>query len=300
MNKNINGNNTNPIISPARPKTLKPNAVPNSLHMRSSRIIVGAFPLVLQLQVSYAACDAGCVQDNDANRTSELTLQLPHRMAHAPAIRRIIELYAPDQRISAPKARLILAQNRIADASLSSLRAGCRFLLQRLLCRTSGPPRTDWKLHYAASGAPFLSCNGAKSAFNVSISHSSQWLAVGLSMGARIGVDVERLKPRKNFPAMAGILGWKDKVRDLSDFLSKWTLWEAGAKCVGSSSLIRPNEEFERLDHRDADGRVGSLGCWNGLHDRLDEDTYYAIVLNSQHSAVLTHRHLEPAEIKPW
>ncbi len=132
------------------------------------------------------------------------------------------------------------------------------------------------------------------------MAHSSQWLAVGLSRGARIGVDIERLKPRKNYPAMAGILGWKEKVRDLSDFLSKWTLWEAGAKCIGSSSLARPNAEFERLDYRNADGRVDSLGRWNSLHDRLNQDTYYAIVLNSQHGAVLTHRHLEPAEIEPW
>ncbi len=221
-------------------------------------------------------------------------------MVHEPAVRRIIELYAPDERISAPKARLILAQNRIADSSLESLRTSCRFLLNRLLCKTSTAPPIDWKLHYAASGAPYLSCNGAKSQLNVSMAHSAQWLAVGLSIGACIGVDVEQLKPRKNFPAMADLLGWKEEVRDLSEFLSKWTLWEAGVKCIGSSSLARANSEFEQLDYHDAKGSVRTSGHWNGLRARLGKDAYYAIVLKAQHNAVLVHRHLEPGKIEPW
>ena len=119
-------------------------------------------------------------------------------------------------------------------------------------------------------------------------------------MGACIGVDIEQIKPRRNLPAIASILGWQEEVRTLPDFLSKWTLWEASVKCVGSSSLARLNPEFAQLDHRYTKGRVGAAGRWNGLHDRLGKNAYYAIVLKSQHNAVLAHRRLEPGNIKPW
>jgi phosphopantetheinyl transferase len=119
-------------------------------------------------------------------------------------------------------------------------------------------------------------------------------------MGACIGVDIEQIKPRKNHKEIASILGWQEDVRTLSDFLSKWTLWEASVKCFGSSSLTKPNPEFAQLDHRYSKGRVGAAGHWNGLHDRLGKDAYYAIVLKSRHNPVLVQRRLEPGKIKPW
>jgi phosphopantetheinyl transferase len=251
------------------------------------------------LGVSCKPNNAGCIF-NDAIRIGKSALKLPNHMTGAPSVRRFIELYAPGKGISLPKARLVVAQNSRADASLETLRAGCRFLLRQLIYRSSGTPQADWALLHTATGAPYLCCNGTRSPLNVSTAHSGPWLAVGLSIGAQIGVDIEQVKPRKNFPGIADILGWKGEVRDLAEFLSRWTLREARAKCVGSTLLARPDPVFEQLEQRPANKRVGKAGHWFGLHDRLGKNAHYAIVLKSQHEAKLVHRHLEPGKIEAW
>jgi hypothetical protein len=234
------------------------------------------------------------------NPACESAVELPRQLVHAPLIHRIIELYPSDKRFSAPKARFILARNRVANSMHQSRRTACRYLLQQLLSFTSAVKKNEWKLFHSASGAPCLSSNGKPSQLSVSMAHSADWLAAGVAFEARIGVDIELLKPRGNILAMAEFLGWKVRVHDNRDFHAKWTLWEAGAKCVEGSVLMRENPGFDRLCDVDMRDKVSNSGHWSGLHGCLEEKLFYAIVLECQHDAALTHRILDPGKIEPW
>jgi phosphopantetheinyl transferase len=234
------------------------------------------------------------------NPALESAVELPRQLVHAPLIHRIIELYPSDKRLSAPKARFIFARNRGANSSHQSRRTACRYLLQQLLSVTSTVKQNEWKLYHSASGAPCLSINGKPPQLDVSMTHSADWLAAGVAFQARIGVDVERFRPRGNISAMADFLGWKGRVRDNRDFYSKWVLWEASAKCVEGSVLMRENPGFERLCNVDTRDQVTNSGHWSGLHGCLEEKLFYAIVLECPHNAALTHRILDAGNIEPW
>jgi phosphopantetheinyl transferase len=129
---------------------------------------------------------------------------------------------------------------------------------------------------------------------------SADWLAAGVAFEARIGVDVERFRPRGNISAMADFLGWKERVRDNRDFHAKWVLWEASVKCVEGSVLMGENPGFVQLCDADAMDQVSNSGHWSGLHGCLDEKLFYAIVLECQHDAALAHRILNAGKIEPW
>jgi len=234
------------------------------------------------------------------NPACESAVELPRRLAHAPLIHRIIELYPSDEQFLAPKARFILAGNQSTSSSHQSRRTACRYLLQQLLSFTLSGKKNEWKLYHSPSGAPCLSCNGKPSQLDISMAHSADWLAAGVACEARIGVDVERFKPRDNISAMADFLGWKKQVHDNRDFHAKWTLWEASAKCVEGSVLMRENRGFEQLSTADTQDHVSNLGPWRGLHGCLEEKLYYAIVLKCPHDTALTHRILDVGKIEPW
>jgi len=234
------------------------------------------------------------------NPTCESTVELPRRLAHEPLIHRIIELYTSDERFLAPKARFILARNQSIHSSHQSHRTACRYLLQQLLSFTSAVKKDEWKLSHSASGAPCLSSNGKPSQLDVSLTHSADWLAVGVAFEARIGVDVERFRPRGNISAMVDFLGWKKQVHDNRDFHAKWTLWEACVKCVEGTVLMRENPGFEQLCTPAMRDRVNNSGQWSGLHGCLEEKLFYAIALESPHDADLTHRTLDVGKIEPW
>jgi hypothetical protein len=176
----------------------------------------------------------------------------------------------------------------------------CRYLLKQLLLFTVAMKKNEWRLYYSASGAPCLSHNGKPSQLNVSMSHSAGWLAIGVAFEARIGVDIERLKPRGNISAIAAFLGWKERIHDNLDFHEKWTMWEASAKSVEGSVFMRNNPGFERLCDRKVQDQVSNSGQWSSLHGCLDEKLFYAIVLEGQNDTALTHRILDPGTIEPW
>ena len=234
------------------------------------------------------------------NPALESAVELPRQLAHAPLIYRILELYPSDKRLSAPKARFILARNRCPNSSHQSRRTACRYLLQQLLSFTSAEKQNEWKLYHSASGAPCLLSNGKPSQLDVSMTDSADWLAAGVAFEARIGVDVERFRPRGNISAMADFLGWKERVRDNRDFHAKWVRWEASVKCAAGSVLMRENPGFERLCNVDTRDQVTNSGHWSGLHGCQEEKLFYAIVLKCPHDAALTHRTLDAGKIELW
>jgi hypothetical protein len=186
------------------------------------------------------------------------------------------------------------------NQSHQSRRTACWHLLNHLLSCTSATRVHDWKLYHADSGAPRVMNSNKPSRLNVSMAHSADWLAAGVAYEAGIGVDIEWLRPRDKRSEIADFLDWKAPVRDNQDFHIKWTLWEAGAKCIEGSVFMTKNPGFEKLCDVDTLNQVGISGHWCGLNGKLNEKLYYAIVLYCQNNTAMTYRILEPGKIEPW
>jgi hypothetical protein len=96
------------------------------------------------------------------------------------------------------------------------------------------------------------------------------------------------------------MLGWKEAIRDAGDFLTRWTLWEASAKCVGGSVLKRENPDFERMCRASSPGQLSRSESWAGLVDRVDDDALYAVALHGQLDGDLIRRDLDAGSIQAW
>ena len=231
---------------------------------------------------------------------SKLAVELPRQLACAPSICRTIELTPVDEQISAPAARIAIAKIQSTNPSHRSQSSACRYLLRHLLSLTTNSKENGWKLHHSSSGAPRLSSNGMPSPFSVSMAHSAQWIAASLAYKVRIGVDVERLRPRGNFLAMADYLEWEVPIRDILDFHEKWTLWEASVKCAETSVLVINNSSFSDFCKINIRNKVKTIGRWSGLGACLENELYYSVVLQCENEVAMTHRVLEPGKIEPW
>lgn len=229
----------------------------------------------------------------------EPAVELPRHIVQKPSINRIIEIYPTNGLLPAPRARIAIAQSQFKNCSYQSRSSSCRYLLQRLLCSISMDQNQHWQLKYSDSGAPRLAAY-EEGNLHISMAYSANWLAAGVARGARIGVDIERIKPRKNISEKADFLDWKVPVHDLQDFYAKWTLWEASAKCAEGSALMRKNPGFEMLCHMDLNDRVGKAVPWGGLQGCYKEEVIYAVVLQCQTDASLGHRTLHPEKMEPW
>ena len=230
---------------------------------------------------------------------SESRIELPRQIAQEPSISKIIEIAPTDEQILAPKARIVFASNAIQKPSYQTKRTSCHYLLQTLLCSISATQRHCWELEYSASGAPALASDGNHSLY-ISMARSGNWLAAGVSYQAKIGIDIECIKPRTNISERAEFLNWKVPVVDLKDFYAKWTLWEASAKCVRGSVLMKNNPGFDKLCRIDTRDRIGRCEHWSGLHDCLDEQAFYAVVLQSENNTDLNHKTLCPGKTETW
>ena len=91
-----------------------------------------------------------------------------------------------------------------------------------------------------ARGKPRLAALGASLRFN--LSHSGGLALVAVGWDREVGVDVERIEPRRNLPALARqALSAEEAERietlpedeRLSAFHAAWTRREAAAKCLG-------------------------------------------------------------------
>ncbi|MFT0786398.1 4'-phosphopantetheinyl transferase family protein [Synechococcus sp. H55.10] len=117
---------------------------------------------------------------------------------------------------------------------------GGRLLLRTLLGRYSGLPPRAIPLGYTAAGKPYWPDPPLPLQFN--LSHSHEWILVGLTLQRRIGVDLERIRPvprwqriaRRYFSAaeQARLLACPPAERERV-FLELWTQKEALLKAMG-------------------------------------------------------------------
>ncbi len=111
-----------------------------------------------------------------------------------------------------------------------------QWLAYRLLIRTLLKP-DDFPVEYDQSGKPFL----AGSDYHISVTHSEDLAAVIISRYARVGIDIEKIKPRIEkvrdkflSPEESAFVG---KEREMEQLTLTWCAKEALYKLYGKRDL---------------------------------------------------------------
>lgn len=185
-----------------------------------------------------------------------------------------------------------IARLNLTEPSRAYQQSACQSVLNELLRMPafSAAHIDQATLNHSESGSPRLLVGGAPSGINLSMAHSGRWVAVALAKGARVGVDVERARPRENFVAMAEYMGWKDRVDNLDDFLTQWTIWEACVKLSESSIFARNNAAFVELRDIEPDALMPEYGPWTGMRMRISDKAYFALAIHHACEATLVTR----------
>jgi 4'-phosphopantetheinyl transferase len=135
-------------------------------------------------------------------------------------------------------------------------RPTARRALRRILAAYLGVEPDAVELTVGESGKPELSATPAPPSFNLSHSGGLALVAVAAS-GTEIGIDVERLRPRRDLVRLAARWLTEDDAKAIAAaderdreavFYAAWTQFEARAKCTGAGlSGPRPSPEIVAL-----------------------------------------------------
>lgn len=110
----------------------------------------------------------------------------------------------------------------------------CRFVTKQLIGEFFGLDPLSLNFHYTERGKPYVNIPGVE--FN--ISHSGDFALIGVSR-FKIGVDIEKTNPNRNFKGLAEIVlsedekAWVFEKDTMQRFYQLWTLKEARLKCDG-------------------------------------------------------------------
>lgn len=165
-----------------------------------------------------------------------------------------------------------------------------RGALRDVLGRTLGRPPGLIRFVYTQHGRPELARDRSTVDISFNVSHSHELALIGVTVGARIGVDVERVRPLTDLDALIARFFSAEEAADLSGlsphdrleaFFACWTRKEAYLKATGSG-LTTPLDRFTvsvlpgqppRIVHID-DDRIAAR-TWR-LMDLAPSDGYRA------------------------
>jgi 4'-phosphopantetheinyl transferase len=150
---------------------------------------------------------------------------------------------------------------------------------------------------FGAQGKPVLAHSSSGIEFNVS--HSGDWVLIGITHRCAIGVDVERIRPLDDLDALirqflapgeASSIRALPVERRLEAFFRCWTRKEAYVKALGSG-LSTPLDRFEvSTDHSAAllsvDGTARGTEHWSLWSGSLDDDHLMAAAVDQPDFAV--------------
>jgi 4'-phosphopantetheinyl transferase len=152
----------------------------------------------------------------------------------SPYLEDLRETLTPDERAKA--GRILLPRNRDGFVAV-------RGALRNILSRYHPQHPSDLEFSYGAYGKPELKPSpGAPSLFFNS-SHSGEWGLIAVTRAHRVGIDIEFIKPCKDYPAIAEnffspseiqLLGALPEELQLHSFLKCWTRKEALSKALGA------------------------------------------------------------------
>lgn len=133
-----------------------------------------------------------------------------------------------------------------ADLEHGRSRAASRWALREVLGRYLEVGAAEIELVTTANGKPALADPGAELRFN--LSHSGELALVAVAHEREVGVDVQRIAPRRNLarlatraldPNAAAAVRAAPAGRQVAVFHQAWARHEAQVKCLGSG-LHRP------------------------------------------------------------
>ncbi|MCK4259542.1 MAG: 4'-phosphopantetheinyl transferase superfamily protein [Halanaerobiales bacterium] len=114
----------------------------------------------------------------------------------------------------------------------------------------------ELKYNYNANGKPFISNNGYLN-FDFNISHSKEYLLVGIVKSGDIGVDIEKINPKLKFSLLAksifspremALYRKYDKFNQLRSVYKAWVQKEAISKAMGIGISIGFNKISVNID----------------------------------------------------
>ena len=216
------------------------------------------------------------------------------------SVRKIVDIFPQSVPESMPSARIVVGHHARSDSSRKAGRVAYTELVEEILSNTFASTGASLHLSRRPTGSPCLRENGERSELKVSVSHCDNWIAVGVTPRATIGVDIEQIRPRPRMNAISEFLGWSRAPMESAEFWARWTLWEAYAKCMGHSVLQKENHMVESFAAHTAFGRVFSSDRQVVLCDRIDNTLVFSVVISGNLHNELAHREPEQGRNHPW
>lgn len=175
-----------------------------------------------------------------------------------------------------------------------------RFLVARALLRTtlshyvpSRPPGA-WRFEQAVAGKPFVRPESGMPPLEFNVSHSQQLVVCAVTLGRRVGVDVESTTRSTSQKIVKYVLSDQELSRFWQEdpevrhelFYRYWTLKEAYAKALGVGLSLRFNEfSFDLDDHAAPRMTVvppDSTAQWHFHQQKLASHYWLALAVESR------------------
>lgn len=173
-------------------------------------------------------------------------------------------------------------------------------ILRAVLSRYTGIPADILPIETAVGGKPYLGVQ-AGSGLRFNLSHSGDWMVVGIAALHELGVDIEINAREVEWKLIAqdyfhpreieAIAGLAEPIQQLKAFFRVWTLKEAYLKAVGSGLaggleqvevkvadggpaifINLPGEEIEKRRWQVFSFQPGSGAFGSAVVERLDQD----------------------------
>jgi 4'-phosphopantetheinyl transferase len=143
------------------------------------------------------------------------------------------DLLAPDERERA---------GRILARPARDLFVVGRGVLRALVGCYLSVPAAEVQFSYSAFGRPWVPTGDGRPALQFSVSHSGTQIVLAVAWSARVGIDIERVRPDADYdgiaarffaPAERAVLSSLAPADRIDAFLACWTRKEAVLKAVG-------------------------------------------------------------------
>ncbi|MEX2553348.1 MAG: 4'-phosphopantetheinyl transferase superfamily protein, partial [Actinomycetota bacterium] len=133
------------------------------------------------------------------------------------------------------------AERFVFDRDRNRFVAG-RGALRSLLAHYQGVEPREVVLEYSHYGKPFLPRELGRDQLEFNLSHSDDWALIGITLGRRLGVDLERLRVLDDLEGLARTVFSRRELAELAEvpeperteaFFNCWTRKEAFIKACG-------------------------------------------------------------------